>query len=84
MTPNTPTNTHDAATGTPQAGLTTGTFTLNDCYLAGKAAKGSGVLGVRDCPHTGPEGQAWLRGWHVARLMERLTKHMDAHSQVGA
>jgi hypothetical protein len=59
----------------------TGTITLNDCYLAGKAAKRSGVLGVRDCPFRGPEGQAWLRGWHVARLMERLAKHLNEHHQ---
>lgn len=58
----------------------TGTIMLNKCYLAGKAAFAAG-LEVRDCPHRGPNGQAWLRGWHVARLMGRLAKHLDAHHQ---
>jgi hypothetical protein len=77
---NTPTNTHDASTADPQGGLPAGTIMPNDCYVAGKTAFTAGFT-VRDCPHTGPNGQAWLRGWHVARLMARLTKHIGEHSR---
>ena len=84
MKRNTPTNTRwPLQEGAPQGhhgGPMVGTFMLNDCYVAGKAAFADG-LGVRDCPHRGPNGQAWLRGWHVARLMGRLAKHLDAHQQ---
>jgi len=77
---NTPTNTHDATTAGAQDAGVTGMIVPNDCYLAGKTAFSAG-LQVRDCPHRGPDGQAWLRGWHVARLMLRLAKHLDEHTE---
>lgn len=87
MNPNTHTNTRwplqEGATQEHQGGPMVGTFMPNDCYVAGKAAFADG-LGVRDCPHRGPNGQAWLRGWHVAQLMRRASKHLDEHSGAGA